>query len=137
MWAPPSSSHIFRGKSNKHRCSRCHNPLGIGERYIRSVIPVRRSRHSTKLIVAVEHENEHDCPYAEFDEMMHGIHEENSIEVAISMVVSQRLVGKLALNGDTIWENEPYIEMKQENTAGDSEQQSYRDEVDSEDEFPF
>ena len=137
MWAPEASTHVFRGKGRSRLCCRCHNYISIGERYDRRFYRAGRGRRS-RLFVEVEHANERDCPYAEFDAMMEELLQERSIGVAITMVVSSRLVAKVALNGEMIYLSESYIEMKAENTAGsqdDADHDGLPD--DGDDEIPF
>lgn len=69
--------------------------------------------------------------------MEEALRQESSIGVAITMVVSSRLVAKVALNGETIYEEESYMEMKAEHTA-DPEDDPYPDDPsDSDDDIPF
>ncbi len=88
-------------------------------------------------MVEVEHVNERDCPYDELDAMEAELRQESSIGVAVTMVVSSRLVAKVALNGETIYAAESYIEVKAENTALLDDDPYPDDDTDPEDKFPF
>ncbi len=136
MWAPDASTHVFRGKSPQYLCCRCHCYIGIGERYDRRIHRTGRGRRS-HLFVEVEHANERDCPYDEYEEMLQTMHAETSVGVAITMVMSSRLVAKVAFNGETVFIEEPYLEMRTENTADPLGCEPDDGSSDTDDEFPF
>lgn len=90
-----------------------------------------------RLMVEVEHANERDCPYDELDAMEEALRQECSIGVAITMVMSSRLVAKVALNGEVVYEEESYLEMKAENTAEPDDDPYIDDSTDTDDDIPF
>jgi hypothetical protein len=135
MWAPDASTHVFRGKnSNEYRCCRCNCNISLGERYDRRI---HRTGHRSDLFVEVEHANELDCPYDELEAIVAAMSEETRVEVTITMVMSSRLVAKVAFNGETVFMEESYLEMRTENTADPLGCEPDDGSSDTDDEFPF
>jgi hypothetical protein len=125
------------GSRSPYLCNRCRNYIGIGERYDRRVYRVGKSRHAKRLMVEVEHAYDRDCPYEELGAMEAELRQKSHVEVAITMVMSSRLVAKLARNGDTIYETESYLEMRMENTSEPPDDAYPDDSTDSDDDIPF
>jgi hypothetical protein len=84
----------------------------------------------------VEHDDGRDCPWEEFEIMMVGEPVEVETAVGIKMVISSRTVAKVAINGETVYESIPYVEMI---TAAidDDEPQNQSSDDDSDDDIPF
>jgi hypothetical protein len=61
---------------------------------------------------------------------------ETRVEVAITMVMSSRLVAMIGLNGETVLVEESYLEMKM-GEAAEPDHDYGNDPDDSDDEFPF
>jgi len=53
------------------------------------------------------------------------------------MVISSRLIAKIAINGETVYVEELYIEMKTEGTEENRADAGSNEEDDSDDEIPF
>lgn len=132
MWNSPESVHVYRGRGYPHLCNRCFTQLEEGQAYRRRVW---RPHRKQELVVMVEHDDERDCPWEEFELMMVGEPVEVEVAVGIKMVISSRMVAKVAINGETVFQSIPYIETI---TAAieDDELQDQSDDG-SDDDIPF
>ncbi len=83
----------------------------------------------------VEHNDERDCPWEEFEIMMVGEPVEAEVAVGIKMVISSRMVAKVAINGETVFQSIPYVEMIAAAIDDDDSQNSIDDG--SDDDIPF
>ncbi len=138
MWMPEASTHVFRGKSHSpYLCNRCRNYIGIGERYERRVYRIGRSRHAQRLMIEIEHVHDRDCPYEELEAMEAELWAESTVGVAVTIVMTSRLVAKVAFNGETIFIEEPCLEMRTENSADPLDCELDDGSNDSDDEIPF
>jgi len=137
MFISEERTHVYRGKGYPHRCEMCHWQIQEGQEYHRWVM----RQGNSPLFVCVRHADDRDCPWEEEERMRQEMYEETFAEVSIpiEMVLTERLVAKVALNGDTIYETESVMEMR---TGGsppendDSEEEVSYD-PDDQDEIPF
>jgi hypothetical protein len=88
-------------------------------------------------MIEIEHVHDRDCPYEELEEMYASMREEASTRVAIAMVMSTRLIAKVALNGEIVIIEEPYLEMRTENSADPLDCEPDDGSNDGDDDLPF
>ncbi len=137
MWMPYIKTHVFRGKSrSQYLCNRCRCYINVGEHYERRIYRTGRGRRS-HLFVEVEHVHDRDCPYEELEAMEAELWAESTVGVAIRLVITSRLVAKVARNGETIFIEEPCLEMRAENDTDRLDCEPDDGSDDSDDKIPF
>lgn len=105
--------------------------IEAGQPYTRKVW---RPEKSHQLHVLVEHQDERDCPWEEIESFITPAAQ--PVTMQVEMVLTNRLVGKVSRDGETIFETVSFVETRI--AASEEDESDYDVHHDtSNDEIPF